>query len=152
MLTTMSEIDLTEITDEWVAEVVEQAVSLAVTAAKAYEMKIDSQGMGMARQGDVLLRRVGNMPPNLRDKEAVKSISGEITLVQSEIGGNTHVIKAREIEYKLVEGQVNLIGYLKLGQTSVLKHQEHGPIVVPAGTYEVRRQAQGSQWQERVSD
>lgn len=152
MITTETQVEVSSITNEQTRQMIEDALSVVTTAAKAYKIEVVN-GQGMARQGDVLLRRVGNMPPGLKDQKPETPVNGLLILVRGEAGGNTHGV-AGPAEYRTISGQPNVIGYLKVedGKECVLRHEEHGPQIIPSGTWEIRRQTQGAEWRDRVAD
>ena len=80
----------------------------------------------MWRQGDLLFIKV-NKIYGKKQKDKVIAL-GELT-------GHSH---------ELTYGDVYQVGgkkkYLSLGKDDVVKHQEHNPIELPAGNYEVIRQ------------
>ena len=81
------------------------------------------------RQGDVLLREIGKVPQcGYEDK-------GMATL---RIGGETG--RVHEIQGHLFENQSRSNEpVLVLDATALLKHEEHGAMEIPAGTYQVSR-------------
>lgn len=89
------------------------------------------------RQGDVLVREV-------RTKEFVRhgtelaAENGRIVLARGEATGHSHSIDARV--GKLFEDSRPGVCYLLLDEPGLLEHQEHSPISLPKGVYEVIRQ------------
>jgi hypothetical protein len=82
------------------------------------------------QQGDVLLKRV--------EKPAVfKSTQrgGKIILAHGEHTGHHHAVEDSEAEL-VADGDRIL---LMLEREATLTHQEHGPVTVPAGCWEVGR-------------
>jgi len=83
------------------------------------------------QQGDLLLRstvrRWDGYSPGKRAKV--------LTLAKGEATGHSHVLECEESDAELIaQGEYML---LTLGSPGVLKHEEHGAIEVPEGTYEV---------------
>ena len=83
----------------------------------------------LARQGDVLLRRIDELPK----QKAVKRVNG--VLAYGEVTGHSHQVdnltraEVLEIDDRL---------YLRVGEEGVLiVHDEHSPLSLPAGDYEV---------------
>ena len=86
----------------------------------------------MIRQGDVLLRPVSSMavsPKPIR----VRSQSGRVILARGEATGHHHSIDAEDAEL-VRQGQAIL---LTIFRPTALTHQEHAPIELPGGLYEV---------------
>lgn len=79
------------------------------------------------RQGDVLLKRITNIPQNTKKKNT--------TLAYGEITGHHHSFA----EQALVSVFANNEGkqYCDVHQESILEHQDHAHVKVPAGIYEV---------------
>jgi hypothetical protein len=88
------------------------------------------------RQGDVLLCAVDRIPlgakPVPRDGDRVVVAAGELT-------GHAHVFAAARVRMFREEGGHR--SFLIIGKGGAwLCHEEHDPILVPAGHYEFRRQ------------
>jgi hypothetical protein len=87
----------------------------------------------MCRQGDVLFIRIARLPLGIRQKQQDGIVAhGELT-------GHTH----RLADASRAGAEVLKIGgllYVNAAETSVFEHQEHGPIALPPGVYEVRIQ------------
>lgn len=87
------------------------------------------------RQGDVLLAHVAACP----DDNAPTPVSGGSTvLALGELTGHAHVLSVAEGE--LLEAETAGERFVSLSGEGSLTHEEHGAIVVPAGTYQVVRQ------------
>jgi hypothetical protein len=90
----------------------------------------------MFRQGDVLIRSVKKLPKGERRKRQ----SGEV--LEGEATGHVHRIA------ELNQAEVLEIGedlFLSVGENGVsLVHEEHKPIVLPPGDYEITRQREYS--------
>ena len=83
------------------------------------------------RQGDVFLIAIPSIPSGRRE-------SHELVLARGEITGHSHRIKDPSVASACRVG-----GSLFLevtGAKATLEHEEHGPIDLPRGTYEVRIQ------------
>jgi hypothetical protein len=83
-----------------------------------------------AQQGDVLLRKLKTMP----DGEA-KIIAAKRLVVAHGESGHSHVIEDDEAE--LIQIGERLL--LKLEKTTTIKHEEHKPITLSPGIWEVGR-------------
>jgi hypothetical protein len=96
---------------------------------------------GLVRQGDVLLVPVAAVPEDGSKEEAVGTSQ---VLAEGEATGHAHVVKGSS---RLVEWQRPVRWsrplrrrYLIVEERAVLSHQEHLPIDLDPGVYEVRRQ------------
>ncbi len=87
------------------------------------------------RQGDVLIRRVDSIiKTNLMKRE-----QGRVILAHGEVTGHAHAITDKAVrQYQTKSPGVTA---LEIKQAvAMLKHEEHGTIEIPKGTYEVIRQ------------
>lgn len=85
------------------------------------------------RQGDVYLL-AATVPPAAEARD----VAGDLVLAEGEVTGHAHRIKApgRRLTVWEADGQ----RYLEVREPVTLSHEEHGPIAVEPGTYEVRIQ------------
>lgn len=95
----------------------------------------------MYRQGDVLLIPVAALPKGCRpipaEGERIILARGEVTgHAHAVIGGAEYFRSSRRLQRFLVVG----------GNGALLRHEEHAPIDLPAGVYEVRRQRELEDW------
>lgn len=95
------------------------------------------------RQGDVLIERI-----ETTIKTPMKP-AGRIILAHGEVTGHAHEIHDLEaVEHfqpdKMLDNAVAAPMLLKLGRKAELRHQEHGTIELPAGSYRVTRQREYS--------
>lgn len=94
-----------------------------------------------ARQGDVLLTRA-SAPISLAGARRVQPINGRLILAYGEQTGHNHSVDADFSNlFALPDGRTVLVAE----EDTVLEHQEHDPIGVPPGTYEVNLQKALSQ-------
>jgi hypothetical protein len=85
----------------------------------------------MYRHGDLLVAAVAEIPAGARRLS-------HLTLAEGEMTGHSHRI-AEASQATLYSHDKRL--YLEISQAgATLVHQEHGPIVLPAGTYRVWKQ------------
>lgn len=84
--------------------------------------------MNNIQQGDVLIRRVNEIP----EKAKVES-KDSIILALGETTGHFHGIDCIGAEILDHAGT----RYIKLPTSAILKHQEHNPIEIPAGLYQI---------------
>lgn len=114
----------------------------------------------MYRHGDVIVRKVGD---EIETGARVETDNGDTILAYGEVTGHAHRIKSKRAE--LYEFPTPVVGKRILrvreiladatqmssdidsllaenSKRVVLQHEEHAPIELPAGTYEVRIQRQ----------
>lgn len=91
------------------------------------------------RQGDILIRRVAQVPANAKAQAKTKSL----TIALGEVTGHAHVLEVqgspRETAIVPYRDATDTL-FFSLMSEAFLKHDEHAPIALPAGTYEVVRQ------------
>ena len=90
---------------------------------------------GLIRQGDVLLVPVAGLPERAREGRR-----GRLVLAEGEATGHAHVV---DDDRASLHGHPSSSGlYLSVvGDGPVfLVHEEHGPLALAPGVYEVRRQ------------
>lgn len=100
----------------------------------------------IARQGDVLVRRVTRLP---KGTAGVPRDNGRIVLAYGEVTGHAHAIEAPEAEATLLTTEDNR-RFLRLVGSVDLRHEEHGTITLDPGTYEVTRQREWTDLDEPV--
>jgi hypothetical protein len=88
--------------------------------------------MKQIQQGDVLLKRVDSLPEGA---SAAKKDSRGVVLAEGEVTGHYHGITNKAAKLFQHAGKT----YLKALKNVTLRHQEHKPITVPPGTYEIDR-------------
>ena len=88
----------------------------------------------MLRQGDVLLVPVASMPAEARP---IQTGVARIVLAYGEVTGHAHAIADRGVEILEHAGT----RYIRVPMEGArLVHEEHAPIALPHGVYEVRLQ------------
>lgn len=89
----------------------------------------------MYRQGDVVITKIGRMP---KGATPVARDDGRIILAYGEVTGHAHAIASALAElFREENGSL----YLRVrGDDVALRHEEHGAISLPPGTYRVKRQ------------
>lgn len=85
-----------------------------------------------AQQGDVLLRKLNEFPAGER-KLTPKNPQGEIVLAEGETTGHYHSI--RDHESQMFDCGGTLV--LELKNECTVVHQEHGPITLSPGLWEI---------------
>lgn len=83
------------------------------------------------QQGDVILRRITKIPTTA----VLKQHGGKIILAHGEVTGHHHAVEDADAEL-IAEGERML---LRITKTTQLTHQEHGPISLSPGLYEIGR-------------
>jgi hypothetical protein len=87
------------------------------------------------RQGDVLVVAVDAIPPSATP---VPGQDGRLVLAEGEATGHAHAVASPHAI--LLSDEETDRRFLRLAADAVLGHEEHAPILLPAGSYEVRRQ------------
>ena len=82
------------------------------------------------QQGDVVIRRVECIPQG-----AVLVSKGRCVLAEGKSTGHAHVVEDEEAELVRVGERM----LLKLGRQATVTHEEHGPVTLEAGVWEVGR-------------
>lgn len=89
----------------------------------------------MVRQGDVLIRSVDAVP---LDANRGEREDGRLIVARGEVTGHAHAILDVDVQqYKIGNMQ-----WIVAPQGFTLQHEEHAPITVPQGQYEVVIQRQ----------
>lgn len=89
----------------------------------------------MIRQGDVL---VVKCDADLDLAEPVPLEGGRIILAHGEATGHAHAIRSKRAALYSLDGD----RYLRVDATVTLRHEEHAPHAIKAGTYKVIRQVE----------
>lgn len=89
------------------------------------------------RQGDVLILRLDT--PLKHEPEPMQRENGRVILAHGEVTGHSHAIADEGVQqYRTAEPGVTALEIETA--MAMLKHEEHGTIEIPKGTYEVIRQ------------
>lgn len=101
--------------------------------------------MKLFRQGDVLVRQVRRRAPAGKDLRE----RGRVILAHGEVTGHCHeVIEERRLDFETPAAQFfeepNGRRFLFVERACVLTHQEHSPISLAPGCYEITRQREYS--------
>lgn len=86
-------------------------------------------------QGDVGIRKINKLPSNIKD---VEPDNGRNILAYGEVTGHAHALPINTT--KLFRGNDNNRLYLVVDNSSFLTHEEHDPIELPDGIYEIIQQ------------
>jgi hypothetical protein len=84
-----------------------------------------------AQQGDVLLRKIDQLPSGTPKIISTK----RMILAEGEVTGHYHGIQEMDSCLMEIDSRV----FLDLKNSATLEHQEHGPITLDAGLWEVGR-------------
>src|SRR5262245_3845774 len=88
------------------------------------------------RQGDVLLIEVKQIP----ERAGRARTSGTVVHAEGETTGHAHVVRSRRASLHLLEELEERYLLVEGSRPVALTHEEHDPIAVPPGAWEVRRQ------------
>ena len=97
--------------------------------------------LGLKRQGDVIIVKVDPKQVNL-GKEIVRD-NGRVILAYGEVTGHSHAIADDGVVFfESIDPKDAVLGtrFLQIANAAILKHNEHDPIELDAGTYEIRIQ------------
>jgi hypothetical protein len=90
------------------------------------------------RQGDVFIEAASKV-----DESNLKKIAPDnkrVILAYGEVTGHAHAIDFNDAVLFEVPGSVPPRRMLKVTKDTVLKHEEHGPIQLPIGWFEIKLQ------------
>lgn len=93
----------------------------------------------MYRQGDVFVIPDDTPAPEV---EASPRDDGRVILAYGEVTGHAHAIVNRAAKLYPPATPTSRSRHMVLGLDAVLRHEEHGPIELPAGNYRVRQQTE----------
>ena len=98
-------------------------------------------------QGDVLIERLENHTRSEKAADIPRDPDGAIVVGRGELSGHRHVILEESAQFyrepELVgspEPSQNYVGTLIVLEHSAVRHEEHHTVVIPPGSYIVRRQ------------
>jgi len=94
---------------------------------------------GLIRQGDVLIIPVATIPKNTRK---VKRDRGRVVLAYGEVTGHAHAIVHPDVTLVSAGEADELRMWMQVTapEPVELLHEEHDTLLVPPGSYEIRRQ------------
>ena len=90
--------------------------------------------MFQARQGDLLITRTGNVSSKVRPSE-----EGKVVLLRGEKTGHTHVVDGAKVAYE-TDAWGQFVTKLHVLEDTEITHEEHDPIPLKPGVYEITRQ------------
>ncbi len=95
------------------------------------------------RHGDLLIKRISKLPPNVKP-------SNNTVLAEGEVTGHRHQLVGQTVQvYENAEGQK----YFTIGQSSspaVLIHEEHKKIEIEEGLYVVVQEREFNPFEEAI--
>lgn len=95
------------------------------------------------RHGDVLIEKVSFIPKGLKKKK-------DLILLEGEASGHFHVLSKGDVfEVTPTKDNNYLLGYFKTEDGTLLTHQEHETIEIPAGIYKFYAQREYDEIEER---
>ena len=92
-------------------------------------MNMKNKAQTTAQQGDVILKKITQLPEG--NKKVISK--GKMVLAEGEVTGHFHGIEEDESELIQIGEKI----LLKLAKTATLRHQEHKPITLEPGLWEV---------------
>lgn len=99
------------------------------------------QKLFLARQGDVLIRQVATIPAAAKPEKR----KGRIVLAYGETTGHAHAIAERGVKaYTMEDAGAAVRRFLEVAKGATVRHEEHAPIPLPPGCYEVVQQVEYS--------
>ena len=90
------------------------------------------------RQGDVLLKRVSKIPQGAQPLETLVLAEGEAT-------GHKHRLEGQGVQVLQVPGPAPVL-YVRVPELARLVHEEHGPVEITPGEYQVVREQEYNPW------
>jgi hypothetical protein len=84
------------------------------------------------QQGDVLLERIAKLPVGC---SVVPRQDGLLIIAKGEATGHHHVIVDKGARLLELKGEL----YLEVTEPAVISHDEHKPLPIPTGIYQVGR-------------
>ena len=97
----------------------------------------DSTPRGAIRQGDVLLVPLSDDPDTRRGRVVSRAT---VVLAHGEATGHAHRITDRRAHLRIVKWTGQRLLVVHGDEPVTLQHDEHDPLAVPPGVWEVRRQ------------
>jgi hypothetical protein len=94
--------------------------------------------MNVYRQGDVLIRAIAAIPADAKDVTP----KGRIVLAHGEVTGHAHAIaEGHAREFSLADATGAVRRFLRVVcDAAQVRHEEHAPIPLPPGAYEIVQQ------------
>lgn len=93
----------------------------------------------MFRQGDILLVPAWGEQLSESARPVARDARGRLVLALGEATGHAHAVAAPDAQLLAEPGEVDR-RFLRIVTEALLTHEEHAPIPLPPGLYEVVRQ------------
>ena len=94
-------------------------------------------GKKQIQQGDVIIKEIDTLPVGV--KPDVYRDSGKIIIAKGEASGHDHVIESDGAELWEIQKGGAIQKYLKVSKPVTIYHDEHKPLPIPVGIYEIGR-------------
>ena len=86
--------------------------------------------MNNFQHGDVLIKEVNRLP---EDAKIVARSNGVIVVMAGEVTGHRHLISQKGASLYELKGDL----YLEVTKPVVINHEEHKPLWIPTGIYQI---------------
>lgn len=109
-----------------------------------------------AHQGDIFFKRLDSVPKGYSYNPDMSS-KGRIVLAEGEVTGHFHAIEDDTTAVLTPDDKKaidELIVHVRAAEGAVVVHPEHGPITLPPGLWQVKRQREyeyGSETREKAA-
>lgn len=90
----------------------------------------------MIRQGDVLIRSVERIPSEAQ--AVARDAQNRLVVARGEVSGHAHAI----LDEDVTQYTIGAMQWIVADAPFALQHEEHAPLTLPAGQYEVVIQRQ----------
>lgn len=98
-------------------------------------------------QGDVAIQRIDNPIRSDNARDIPRDADDALVLARGELSGHRHVILEESAQFfrepkhlEAAETNQNYVGTLVVPEHTAVRHEEHHTVVLPPGSYIVRRQ------------
>ena len=105
--------------------------------------------MNTYRQGDVLLIQIGLHVVPLSSHPVSRDEKNRIVLALGEATGHAHVIEDETAEMVQSGFSPNSTRFIKAPEGATVTHEEHAPVTLPPGAYEIRMQREATPADDR---
>jgi hypothetical protein len=92
--------------------------------------------MKIKRQGDVLFIQRNNLPAGVQT--SIARDKGRVVVAYGEVTGHAHATSAKEVQ----QIEIDAILWLVAPDEFVIEHEEHAPLTLDSGVWEVVYQAE----------
>lgn len=88
------------------------------------------------QQGDVIIKEIDKLPEGVRP---VPRREGKIVVMAGEVTGHNHVMDSDKAALWVLEKNGIAQMYLEVAAPVTIYHDEHKPLLIPRGKYEIGR-------------